>query len=172
MPGRRVNVWLPEAIYDTLRRELPDINVSRLLQMAIEGTLRCGHDQLECSRCGSRVDHQYLLSLGITRFYNDIHLAIGDLATRGGGTAEGAQRVLQDVAKLWHGQGLVHWDAAHAPLNRPSRSVREAIWERRQQGRPILPKNHRQLAEESRRAARAKARDQLAEDTARDEEIA
>lgn len=168
----RVNVWLPQAIYDTLRQDLPDINVSGLLQKAIEGTLDCWHDQLECARCHAQVDHQYLLSLGVTRFYNDARHAIGELATRGGGTAEGAQRVLQDVAKLWHGHGLVHWDAAHAPLNRPSRSVREAIWERRQQGRPILPTTHRQLADETRRVARAKARDQLAEDSARDEEIA
>ncbi|HMG43923.1 MAG TPA: hypothetical protein VK611_21500 [Acidimicrobiales bacterium] len=167
----RVNVYLPDTVLETLdalRRERPTFNLSKLLQQAIEEAENCRHDQLACARCGCQVDHQYLLSHGITHFYNDAHLAVGELVLRGGGTAEGAQRVLQDVAKLWHGHGLVHWDAAHAPLNRPSRSVREAIWERRHQGRPIMPTTHGQLADDSRRAAQAKA----AQAKARDEEIA
>ena len=129
----RVNVWLNKDVYDTLRRELPDVNVSGLLRQAIESTLNCWHDQLECTRCGSQVDHQYLLSKEVTRFYRDARNAIGDLVDKGRGTAEGAQRVLHDVAQLWHGKGLVHWDAAREPLNRPARSVREAIWTRDQE---------------------------------------
>jgi len=131
----RVNSWLPQNVYDTLRRELPNVNVSKLLQLAIEGTLNCWHDQLECTRCGSRVDHQYLLSKEVTRFYEDVRHALTALVLTGRGTAEGAQRVLQDVAKLWHGKGLVHWDAANAPIERTSRSVREAVWQR-DQGEP------------------------------------
>lgn len=146
----RVNVWLPQDVYDTLRRELPDVNVSKLLRAAIEKTLDCWHDQLACTRCGSAVDHKYLISLEITRFYADARWALGQLTLTGTGTSEGAERVLKEVAAVWHGKGLLHRDAYLAPVHRPPRSTRDAVMLRAQD----MPKTPHQLAEEAADAAR------------------
>lgn len=116
----RVNVWLPEELHQLLKSSLPHVNVSQLLQDAIRGVLGCRHEQLACAACAEPVDRWAMLDEHLGRFYADLLAALEALVARCG-TAEGAARVLRDVAVRWRVSG-----AEQTPLPRATRAEREA----------------------------------------------
>lgn len=132
----RVNVWLSEQVYETLRRELPDASPSKLLRQAIEDTLHCFHEQLACARCGCRLDASWMISRDVSRFYLDCQWALERLMVNPAATIEGAGRLLKDVAALYHARGLLHRNALTTAVPRRARSVREALTERDRQRPP------------------------------------
>lgn len=117
----RVNVWLPEALAETLRTQLPHVNVSQLLQGAIRSVLGCHHERLACASCSAPVDKWALVDERMDGFYGDVLFALHPVVTRGG-TAEGAARVLKEVALRWQIPG-----AKRTPLPRANRAERDAV---------------------------------------------
>lgn len=115
----RVNVWVPDELHATLRDELPELNVSKLLQDAIRSTLGCRHEQLACRRCAAPVDRYALLDEALGEFYRDLLWSLEPLVSRVG-TAEGAARIAKDVALRFRISG-----ADHIPLPRPSKANRQ-----------------------------------------------
>lgn len=120
----RVNVWLPEDLYETFRGQLPDLNLSKALQEAIRGRLRCLHDTLVCRACSVEVDHVGLISEWLHKFYID-YLGRLEPLVAVAGTAEGAARILRDLADSWHAAGVMGRDYRRHPLPRPSKAARE-----------------------------------------------
>jgi hypothetical protein len=114
----RVNVWLPDELNATIKRELPDVNVSAVLQRSLAALLECRHDELACRECASPIDRRQLIDNALSAFYADLHWRLRDLVERGG-TAEGAARIAKDVA-CRHRVSC----APNMPLPRPSREQR------------------------------------------------
>ena len=118
----RLNVSVPDELVTLVRDQLPGLNVSGVLQDALRTKLSCSHDDLDCARCGGRLNHWALVDQALGRFYGDILWEVGELVRRSAGaTAEGALRVVKRVAT---DKGVT--EAAHRPLPRPARSVRQA----------------------------------------------
>jgi hypothetical protein len=116
----RVNVWLPAELAEVLRAELPDLNLSQLVQDAIRGVLGCRHDELACARCAEPVDRGALVDAAMSAFYSDVMWDLIPLVDRVG-TAEGAARVVKEVARRHQVSR-----AESTPLPRPSRANRHA----------------------------------------------
>lgn len=116
----RVNVWLPEGLADLVRTHLPSANFSQLLQEALRAALGCLHDQLACAHCAHPVDRWALVDEHLSKFYSDALWDLTPLVDRGA-TAEGAARVLKDVAQRHRVSA-----AGRTPLPRPSRAARHA----------------------------------------------
>lgn len=114
----RVNVWLPQALFDLVRAQLPEVNVSQLLQEALRGALACQHEQLACAQCAQPIDRWAMVDERMNGFFSDAMWALIPLVDRGA-TAEGAARVLKDVAQRWRIPA-----ANRVPLPRPSRAAR------------------------------------------------
>jgi hypothetical protein len=91
-------VWIPDELAATLRAELPKLNVSRVLRGALEGLLVCRHDgPLACSACAASIEPGALRLEARRSMYEDIYQRLVDLIP-GGGSAEGAARVVNGVA--------------------------------------------------------------------------
>src|SRR2546423_8100958 len=97
----RVNVWLPDELNATIKRELPDVNVSAVLQRSLAALLECRHDELACSACASPIDRRQLIDNALSAFYLDLHWKLCELVDRGG-TAEAAARIAKDIACRHH----------------------------------------------------------------------
>jgi hypothetical protein len=117
----RVNVWIPDELHRTVKRRLPRLNLSAVVQGALAAQLECAHEKLSCSSCSTAVDHRQLIDAALGRFYSDALWDIGNLG-RIGGTAEGAARVLKEVAGR-HRISL----ASRLPLPRRTRAERSPI---------------------------------------------
>lgn len=114
----RVHLWLPEKLAAKAAEQVPDVNLSQLLQEAVRGILGCEHLDLSCESCAKPIDRWALRDEWLDRFYSEVLWALEPLVQRCG-TAEGAARVLKDIA-LRH-----QIKAAEAlPLPRPSRANR------------------------------------------------
>lgn len=93
----RINVHLPDGLAADVKEQLPDLNVSGLLQEALRSLLDCDHDSVVCADCGEPVDAVAVAGEAMGEFYAALLWAWEDLVDRGG-TAEGAARVAKDVA--------------------------------------------------------------------------
>ncbi len=117
----RVNVTLPDELAELVRRKLPGLNVSGVLQQALAELVECPHAELTCTCCGARTNRHELELAYLGAFYQEavwnLHGPIGRCET-----AEGAARVLRDVARSWHVPTV-----ERTPLPRPSRSQRERV---------------------------------------------
>lgn len=116
----RVNVYLPDELHELLRAELPELNLSQLMQEAIRGVLGCRHDELVCGRCAEPIDRAALIDAAMGAFYSDVMWELTPLVDRAG-TAEGGARIVKDVARRHHVTR-----AETIPLPRPSRAGRQA----------------------------------------------
>lgn len=116
----RVNVWIPDQLHAAVKRELPRLNMSAVVQGALALKLDCGHHELACADCDASIDRSRLRDEQLGAFFVDAMRAVGQLVTRDVGTAEGAARVLKDI-------GTRHQITAAKgyPLPRPSRARRK-----------------------------------------------
>jgi hypothetical protein len=126
----RVNVYLPDELAATMRAELPELNVSQLLQEALRDALRCEHHVVSCDRCAQPLDRMELRRETVQTFYDETLRQLTPLV-HSRGTAEGAVRVLREV--------LVNLLDCYTP-RRPGRLVRPARAPRRHpsSGRPLV----------------------------------
>jgi hypothetical protein len=117
----RMNVTLPDELAELVRREMPGLNVSAVLQRALSDLIECRHDALVCACCGAKVQHRELVDVRLGAFYQEamwqLHAPIARCET-----AEGAARVLQSLARSWEVPTV---DAT--PLPRPTRSQRARV---------------------------------------------
>lgn len=117
----RMNVTLPDELAALVRREMPGLNVSAVLQRALSELVACPHDELVCACCGARVQQRALVDVRLGAFYQDViwrlHEPIAQCAT-----AEGAARVVQQTARSWEVPTV-----DRTPLPRPTRSQRERV---------------------------------------------
>lgn len=111
----RLNVYVPDDLGEKVRRSLPDVNVSAVLQDALRSLLECDHEQLACVTCGQVVEHSADVGEALETFWRELLYAWGPLVDRGG-TAEGAARVGKEVALALGVPG-----AERRPLPRPPR---------------------------------------------------
>lgn len=116
----RLNVFIPDALHATFKKRFPRVNVSAICQAALAALLECRHDQLACAACATSIDRHELADRALSSFYSDVLDRLHPLVTRGG-TAEGAARVLRDVA----GRHAIT-AALRIPLPRPTRGERTA----------------------------------------------
>ena len=93
----RMNVYVPDHLAARVKDELPDLNVSAVLQQALSGLMECDHARVACSDCGAEVDGGAEAMEALDRFWRELLHAWGPLVDRGG-TAEGAARVGKAVA--------------------------------------------------------------------------
>ena len=114
----RMNVTLPDELAELVRRELPGLNVSGVLQRALAELVDCEHAELSCACCGARVQQRALVDARLSLFYAEIvwqlHAPIARCET-----AEGAARVVQSIARSWEVPSV-----DRTPLPRPTRSQR------------------------------------------------
>lgn len=111
----RLNVYVPDDLGERVRDDLPDVNVSAVLQRALRGLLDCDHEQMACVDCGQVVEHSVSAGEALEAFWRELIYAWGPLVDRGG-TAEGAARVGKEVAVALGVPG-----AERRPLPRPAR---------------------------------------------------
>lgn len=113
---------LPDDLAASVREQLPDINVSAVLQDALRRMLEgeCPHNRLSCADCGSAVPRDQVGGEAAARFYRELLFELGPLVDQLG-TAEGAARIAKRIAVELGVPG-----ADRAPLPRPPRSAREA----------------------------------------------
>lgn len=116
----RVNVSVPDPLLEQVRDELPDLNVSGVLQDALRALLDCDHRHLTCADCGGAVDPTTVAGTAMHELWRELLWAWEPLVDRHG-TAVGAATVGKDVAVRLGVPG-----ADMMPLPRPSRSMREA----------------------------------------------
>jgi post-segregation antitoxin (ccd killing protein) len=112
----RLNVSVPDDLVARVRTDLPDLNVSAVLQTALRRLLDCDHENLACADCGEPVDGSAAAGEELSLFWSELVHAWGPLVDKGG-TAEGAARVAKGVAV-----GLGVPNADRVPLPRPVRS--------------------------------------------------
>ena len=116
----RVNCHVPDDLAARVKDELPDLNVSAVLQQALQGLLECEHERYVCADCGEDVDAALVASEAMGLLWAELLWAWQPLVDRGG-TAEGAARIGKEVA--------VRMGAARAEtraLPRPPREKRRA----------------------------------------------
>lgn len=114
----RLNVYVPDELAATVKGRLPDLNVSAVLQAALRNALGCEHHELVCSTCASGFDRWGYRDEQLSAFYSAALWELDPLVRRGA-TAEGAARVLKDVAMRQQISAAVR-----LPLPRPSRAER------------------------------------------------
>jgi hypothetical protein len=113
----RVNVYIPDELAERVRAELPDLNLSKLVQSALSSARGCIHERVTCELCGALIGKAELSAQILEDFYREAMNRLEDLV-RKCGTAEGAARILRDVA-LGHDVGRFR------PLPRPTREQRQ-----------------------------------------------
>lgn len=113
----RVNVYVPETLGERVRAELPDVNISAVLQEALRRLLDCGHERLVCADCGHDVPASEVAGVALLDFYRRLLWAWEPLVDRHG-TAVGAAQVAKGVALELDVPGV---DAM--PLPRPARAA-------------------------------------------------
>lgn len=114
-----MTVTLPDELLELVRGELPGLVVSQVLQEALQARLRCDHQVLRCARCKGLVDVEALVAARLAQFVMVLDRRVEDLVvSKMGGTAEGAARVLRDMARSF---GV---DLSSVPLPRPTRARR------------------------------------------------
>jgi post-segregation antitoxin (ccd killing protein) len=118
-PEVRVNVYLPDELNVAVRTRIPGVNVSAVLQRALQDLLECEHRRLVCAECASPIDMRERVDEALCSLYLDLHWRLVELVDRGG-TAEGAARIAKDVA-LRHRVSC----APNLPLPRPTRAQRQ-----------------------------------------------
>ena len=118
----RVNVSVPDTLIVQVRENMPDLNVSAVLQDALRGLLECGHQRVACMDCGEPVDSSVNTGEALAAFWSELLHVWQPLVDRGG-TAEGAARVGKAVAVEMGVPG-----AERQPIPRPPRptSMRHA----------------------------------------------
>ena len=116
----RLNVTVPDRLIERVRDDLPDVNVSGVLQAALRTLLECDHDHLTCAGCGGDVDRSTVATEALGQFWSELLGEWEPLVDRHG-TAVGAATVAKSVA-VRHGVPR----ADRMPLPRPSRAMREA----------------------------------------------
>lgn len=114
----RINVTLPDELAEIVRREMPGLNVSGVLQDALRERVDCDHRGLSCTCCGANVEHQALVDVALSRFYQEVMWQLREPVSRCA-TAEGAARVVQDIARSWQVSVV-----ERTPLPRPTKSQR------------------------------------------------
>jgi hypothetical protein len=115
----RINVTLPDELAELVRREMPGLNVSGVLQRALSELVECPHETLSCTCCGAKVEHRALVDVRLGAFYQEVVWQLQTPISRCE-TAEGAARVLQSVARSWEVPTV-----DRTPLPRPTRSQRD-----------------------------------------------
>ena len=116
----RVNCHVPDELAERVKDELPDLNVSQVLQQALRQMLGCEHERYVCAACGEDVDAVDVAREAMGLLWAELLWAWQPLVDRGG-TAVGAAQVGKDVA--------VRMGAARAesrPLPRPPRLDRRS----------------------------------------------
>jgi hypothetical protein len=114
----RINVTLPDELAELVRREMPGLNVSGLLQQALRELVECPHTELACACCGARIGRRVLVDVALGRFYQELVWQLQEPVGRCA-TAEGAARVVQSVARAWDISTV-----ERTPLPRPTRAQR------------------------------------------------
>ncbi len=115
----RVNLSIPRALLDAARERSPGLNLSALLRDALGAQLElCDHETISCTVCHQSFDRRSMIEDALGAFYDAAHARLSELVYQDG-TAEGAMRVLRDVARDW-GVSM----AEHRPLPRPTRKSR------------------------------------------------
>jgi hypothetical protein len=116
----RVNVWIPDELHTTVRSRLPEVNVSQLLQGALQAALACKHEHAVCAKCSTAIDVRERIDVELGRFYMDLMWELETLVARVG-TAEGACRVAKTIGERYR-----ITLAVKRPLPRPTRAERHA----------------------------------------------
>lgn len=116
----RVNVSVPDALMEQVRSDMPDLNVSAVLQKALRDLVECDHERMACADCGEDVDVVDIARESMGLLWAELVHAWQPLVDRGG-TAEGAARVGKEVAVRMGAAG-----AERRALPRPPRHHREA----------------------------------------------
>lgn len=93
----RLSVYVSDELEAVIRRELPDVNVSAVLQRGLSELLGCEHRRAVCAECSSPIDMEHARDVALGSFYSDLLYRLEELVARGA-TAEGAARVAKDVA--------------------------------------------------------------------------
>lgn len=132
-PGHRANVYVPAELWAEVEEQLPDLNVSAMLQEALRSALRCDHDQVACTSCAAELSRADVAQAELEALYRDAMDRFEGLV-RSGGTATGAAKVFRDVGRI---HGVAAADAM--PLPRPTRAETEAAQERRKGRTPASP---------------------------------
>lgn len=115
----KVSVWVPDELLAEVRQELPDLNLSATLRAGLEAALVCEHRRVVCGDCATAIDVAAdLVQPALARFYSDALDRLAPLVHEGR-TAEGAARVLKDVAE----RHQIARARSH-PLPRPNRADR------------------------------------------------
>lgn len=118
----RLNVYVPDALVERVREDLPGINVSATLQAALSGLLECDHAVLSCDECTAALGRVELEGAGVRRFFDELAQAVEQVVWTGG-TATGAAKALWDVGRAWR------IPTASSPYPRPTRAERDATKE-------------------------------------------
>lgn len=116
----RLNVSVPDQLVEQVREELPDLNVSAVLQRALRELIECEHERYLCADCGEDVEPDDIAREAMGLLWAELVHAWQPLVDRGG-TAEGAARVGKEVAVRMGAAG-----AERRALPRPPRHHREA----------------------------------------------
>jgi hypothetical protein len=116
----RVSLTLPDELLELIRSQSPRVNLSGLLQDGIRSRLKCDHRLFACARCSAEFGRRELVDEELGRFYGDVLWELGELARRAG-TAEGAARLVRDIAER-HDVTQAYFTS----LPRPSRAARDA----------------------------------------------
>lgn len=118
----RLNVYVPDALVERVRADLPGINISATLQAALSGLLECDHAVLSCDDCTAALPRAELEGAGVRRFFDELAQAVEQVVWSGG-TSAGAAKALWDVGRAWR------IPSASSPYPRPTRAEREATQE-------------------------------------------
>ena len=124
----RVTVYLPDAVAEQVREQLPGLNVSAVVRDALSRLLRCDHPVVVCPDCSATLKRSELNTAAVARFWLELAEAVEPLVWSGA-TAEGAAAALWRCGRGW---GVT---LAEGPLPRPTRAEREAARERRERRR-------------------------------------
>lgn len=115
----RVNVYLPDELVAQLKTDRPSLNLSRFLRDALAELATCRHDAAVCGHCAAPIDVRALVDVAKERLYLDTLGELGHLVRSGGGTPEGAARIVKEVAQRHQVRA-----ADRQPLPRPTREAR------------------------------------------------
>jgi len=114
----RINVTLPDELAALVRDEMPGLNVSGVLQEALRARVSCDHRALGCACCGANVARTDVEHAILAGFFREAMWRLQDPVSKCA-TAEGAARVLVDLARAWE---VPDWE--RVPLPRPTRAQR------------------------------------------------